>query len=85
MMANPLKVEKWHEDYGMNTMRISGFPDGELNELKSMEHRESTDKLLEMLDSRNSGIGTVWHNGYGVYGVWYDNEYAYVRIGKSCD
>lgn len=84
-MAQPLKVEEWHRLSGMKTMRVSGFTDGELSELKSMEHREATASLLDMLDRRNGNLGTCWHNGYGVYGVWYDNEYAYVNIGTSCD
>lgn len=70
---------------GICTMRVSGFNDGELNELKSMEHREAVDKLIEMLDSRNNREGTAWACGYGIYGVWFDNEYAYVNIGSSCD
>lgn len=78
-------IENIHASSTMNTMRISGFKDGELSELKSMEHHEAGEKLLEMLDDRNGKIGTCWHNGYGVYGIWFDNEFAYVNIGKSCD
>lgn len=73
-------------DFGQTeTIRIGGFNDGELSELKSMEHLEAEDKLLEMLNSRNAGLGNVYHNGYGVRSTWYDDEYAYIRIGKSCD
>ena len=46
---------------------------------------ESKEKLLDMLDNRNGGIGTAWMCGYGVYGLWYDNDAAYLNIGKSCD
>ena len=70
---------------GMKTMRIGGFLDGELSELKSMEHGEAKEKLLQMLDDRNSNTGTCWTCGYGVYGMWFDNEYAYINIGSSCD
>lgn len=70
---------------GMDTMRIAGFADGELSELKSMEHEEARQKLLEMLDSRNNGLGTAWLCGYGVYGLWFDNEFAYLNVGQSCD
>ena len=84
-MNNPLKIEEWQKTAGLQTMRISGFREGELNELKSMEHHEAVIKLLDMLDFRNMGKGTIWHNGYGVYGVWFDNEFAYVNIGSSCD
>ena len=67
------------------TMKITGFSDGELSELKSMEHYESKEALLNMLDRRNSGLGTMWLCGNGVYGLWYDNDAAYMNIGKSCD
>lgn len=80
-----LVIENIHSSNSMNTMRISNFNNGELNELKSMEHNEASEKLLEMLDTRNGNIGTCWHNGNGVYGIWFDNEFAYVNIGKSCD
>lgn len=69
----------------MDTMKITGFSDGELSELKSMEHNESKEVLLNMLDRRNSGLGTQWACGYGVYGLWYDNDAAYLNIGKTCD
>lgn len=70
---------------GLETVKITGFGDGELSELKSMEHYESKDKLLEMLDSRNDGIGTMWACGNGVYGLWFDNEAAYMNVGTSSD
>ena len=70
---------------GMKTMRIGGFSNAELSELKSMEHMEAKDRLLEILDERNNGTGTVWACGYGVYGMWFDNEFAYLNIGSNCD
>ena len=70
---------------GLETVKITGFNDGELNELKSMEHYEAKEKLLDMLDDRNGGQGTLWSGGYGVYGLWFDNEAAYMNIGCSCD
>ena len=80
------KLEHWHDVSNYTeTLRVSGFKDGELNELKSMEHKEACEKLLDMLDSRNEGAGTMYKCGYGVYSVWFDNEYAYMNVGKSCD
>ena len=80
-----LAVDRIQRMGGMDTMKISGFGDGELSELKSMDHYEAKDKLLEILDSRNDGIGTMWACGFGVYGMWFDNEAAYLNIGNSCD
>lgn len=80
-----LDVRKIQSMAGMDTMRIGGFGDGELSELKSMEHHESKEKLLALLDLRNQGLGTTWVCGNGIYGVWYDNEYAYMNVGSSCD
>lgn len=70
---------------GMKAMRIGGFTDGELSELKSMEHHEAKEKLLDLLDNRNNGLGTQWMCGNGVYGMWFDNEYAYLNVGTSSD
>lgn len=70
---------------GMETKRITGFEDGELQELKNMKHYEAKEKLLEMLDKRNGGIGTCWYCGNGTFGLWFDNEAAYLNVGKTCD
>lgn len=80
-----LTIEKKQYSSGMDTMKITGFGDGELSELKSMEHNEAKEKLLDMLDKRNNGTGTQWMCGYGVWELWFDNEAAYMNIGKSCD
>ena len=80
-----LTIEKRPCGNGMDTARIGGFTDGELSELKSMEHFEAREALLDMLNTRNNGIGTAWACGGGVYSLWFDNEYAYMNIGSSCD
>ena len=80
-----LTVDRIQHMGGMDTMKIAGFGDGELSELKSMDHYEAKGKVLEMLDARNDGIGTMWSCGYGVYGLWFDNEAAYLNIGTTCD
>ena len=80
-----LTIERKPCTSGMDTMKITGFTDGELSELKSMEHYESKETLLSMLDNRNDGIGTMWSCGCGIYGLWYDNDAAYMNIGTSCD
>ena len=80
-----LTIEKQDCTRTMDTMKITGFADGELEELKNLPHRESGEKLLEMLDKRNDGIGSTWHNGYGVWSHWFDEEAAYVNIGRNCD
>lgn len=80
-----LKIEKKRYSPGIDEVKISGFSDGELNELKSMEHNEAKEVLLNLLDNRNNGLGSAWHCGYGIYGLWFDNEAAYMNIGSSCD
>lgn len=80
-----LTIDKRPYGSGLNELKISGFNDGELNELKSMEHGEAKEKLIDMLDNRNNGIGTAWACGYGIYGMWFDNEAAYLSVGSSCD
>lgn len=80
-----LRIEKKPYGPGIEEVRVSGFTDSELSELKSMEHREAQEKLIDLLDRRNNNIGTNWANGYGIYGIWFDNEFAYLNIGISCD
>lgn len=80
-----LIIEKQPCTNALDTMKIAGFTDAELSELKSMEHYEAKETLLQMLDDRNEGMGTAWSCGYGVYGLWFDNEFAYLNIGKNCD
>lgn len=80
-----LDVRKDPYTTGLNLVKITGFGNGELSELKSMEHREAEAKLIEILDSRNGGIGSTWAHGYGIYEVWFDNDTAYMSIGSSCD
>ena len=69
----------------MDTMKISGFAEGELESLKKMSNEDARERLLDMLDARNNRIATTWHNGYGIFGLWFDNEFAYLNIGRSCD
>lgn len=69
----------------MDTKKITGFHEGELQKLKSLKNEDARKKLLTILDERNNGIATCWHNGYGIYGLWFDNEAAYLNIGKTCD
>ena len=80
-----LKIEKEKYSGGLDHVKITGFNDGELSELKSMEHSEAQQKLVEMLDNRNNGQGTCYACGYGIYGLWFDNEAAYLSIGNTCD
>lgn len=80
-----LNLKKTRYSSGMDEVKVSGFGDGELSELKSMSHEEAREKIVEILDSRNGGIGTTWACGYGIYGLWFDNEAAYLSIGHSCD
>lgn len=87
-MQKPLTIEEVKtlaSGRNMKVMRIGGFGEGELEELKSKEHDEAKGELLNMIDRRNSGRATVWMRGYGIYGCWFDNEYAYLNVGTSCD
>ena len=80
-----LTLEKRKYSSGIDMMKITGFKAGELNELKSMEHGEAREKIIEMLDSRNDNLGTRLACGNGVYGLWFDNEAAYLNVGSGCD
>lgn len=80
-----LNIEEREYMKDRKIVKVTGWQKSELSELKSMEHYEASEKLIEMLDSRNNGLGSRLHNGYGIYGVWFDNEAAYLNCGTTCD
>lgn len=80
-----MKLERQRYSSGLDTIRITGFEDGELADLKSMPHGDAEKKLIAMLDERNGGEGTRLACGYGIYGLWFDNEAAYINVGTTCD
>ena len=80
-----LKLEQSRYGTSLDMVKITGFNDGELSELKSMEHSEAKEKLIEMMDSRNKNMGSCYANGNGIYGLWFDDEAAYISVGRSCD
>lgn len=85
MKAEAFEVSDFQKNGGVVVKKIAGLTDGELTELKSMPNIDAEGKLMQMLDDRNDNLGTRWQCGYGVYAVWFDNEFAYVSIGTSCD
>lgn len=85
MKALTIRDDERSGSRSMKTKVIGGFQKGELQALKSMPHEKAEELLLTWLDDRNGSIGTRWSCGYGVYGLWFDNEYAYLNVGTSCD
>ena len=84
----PFTITTFRDGFGVKTMQVKGFTKEEMSELLSMDYREFKDKVLDMIDDRMSGLGTCWHNGYGVYSMFTNNLYPdsiFVEIGKSCD
>lgn len=83
-----LEVSQFYEGVSARIMKIDGLSAEELDELNSMDYREMKEKILEMLDARNMGIGTVWACGYGVYSVFMNQQHPmslFVEIGRGCD
>ena len=85
METQPMKIEKFKYTAGLDTLKVTGFSDGELYRLKSMPHSDAESSLIRILNERNNGEGTMYSCGYGIYGIWFDNEAAYINIGTSCD
>jgi len=80
-----LEVKCIQTGSGLQTMKVSGLTDEELYALKRIPNAQAREQLLDMLDERNNKTGTCWKCGYGVYGLWFDNEAAYFNIGTSCE
>lgn len=84
-MTNPLTLERNPFGMGFDTVRIIGFTDEEMYNLRSLDHHEAIEKIVEILNDRNQGKGEEFRSGYGIYGLWFDNEYVYMRVGDSCE
>ena len=80
-----LKIETEHNRNGYQIKKVTGFTAFELDRLNRMPYQDMKQEALEMLDKRNDGIGTCWHNGYGVYQMWVGADALFVEIGSSCD
>lgn len=80
-----LKIKEGNALCGTRTMEVHGFTESELSELNSMDYNEMKETVLNTLDEYCDGIGTRWHNGYGVYNMWIKDGAVFVEIGKSCD
>ena len=71
--------------HGIKTMRVTGFTNDELNQIRNAEHETAMDMTLDLLDRKNDGIGSCWVCGYGVYAMWMDDDSVYFNIGTSSD
>lgn len=80
-----LNIEEIERNAGSVTNKITGFGEDEFYRLKMLPHKKAEVELIQMLDERNMSLGTQWACGYGILGLWFDNEAAYVRVGTSCD
>ena len=78
-------IEEVASGESMRVMQISGFADGELEILKSMNdqnYQEAGKTLLDMLDERNDEIGTILWRSDGVFAWWFTSDNAYVVTGR---
>ena len=80
-----LKISAWDGDRRSTTHKVTGFEEGELYKLKMLPHYKAEEELIRILDERNENLGTRLARGYGILGLWFDNEAAYIRTGNSCD
>ena len=87
-MNEALQVTTFYEGYGSKVMKVDGFSDSDLDDLRRMDYRDMIQQVLEALDKCNGGMGTQWKAGYGVFSAYMNGQYPksiFVEIGKSCD
>ena len=84
-VAKPLIIEKNPFGMGDNIRKITGLTDEQLRELKSLENKKAMHKLLDIIDEHNDGLGTQWWRSDIVSSLWFDNEFAYVKLFDPCD
>ena len=83
---NDLKVELQYSDSTYNTYLIEGLSVKEQNTiLNSDSFSEMKSILADILDEYKPGLGTRWHNGYGIYGINHFGGNLLVKVGRSCD
>lgn len=80
-----LQIEDYRRNIATTVKKITGFSTKELSELNSMDYREMKECVLNTLDRRNNGIGSVWHNGYMVFTAWIRDGAVFLEVGNNCD
>ena len=87
-MNEALKVTVFYEGVGSKVMKVDGFSDEDLDDLRRMDYRDMKKQVLDALDACNNNLGTCWQNGNGVLSMYMNGVHPksiFVEIGKSCD
>lgn len=89
-MAEKLIVERVTRGrMGIDTYCVKGFTEEELKQIKQTIADEGVLKaenmILDWLDDRNNGVGSAWHNGFGIYGFTMGEVGCCFDVGNSCD
>lgn len=80
-----LKVDRERQTNRTSIMRITGWTEQELEDLRHLHYQDMKNAVLEELDRRNGGLGTCWHNAYYVFQMWVRDDAVMVEIGNSSD
>lgn len=80
-----LTIEIWRAGFGVNTLKITGFTEAEMEELKHCDYRDLKTRVVEIADERNGNIGTCWTRGYGIYNAWTNDNAVFIEVGSSSD
>lgn len=87
-MSNRLSVETFRNGVGVKVWKVSGFSQEELYRLEHEDYRDMKQDVLNLLDERNSGLGSTWYRGYGVFSMFTNQNYPgciFVETGNNCD
>lgn len=84
-MGDPLKIETFREGLGVRCLKLTGFSEEEIQELAHCDYRDMKNRIVEIANERNSGIGTTWQCGYGIYNAWTHGNEVFIEVGVSCD
>ena len=84
----PFIITQYAPGFGVREMQVKGFTPEEMEEIAGMDSGTMKVTVLDLLDKRNSNLGTNWLRGYGVYGMRLHPalpDSVLVTIGTSCD
>lgn len=84
-MKTPLAIETFREGLGVRCLKLTGFSEEEIQELAHCDYRDMKNRIVEIANDRNSGIGTTWQCGYGIYNAWTHGNEVFIEVGVSCD
>ena len=82
-----LQIQETAHDRTFSTYMVNGLSVAEMNRIFNPQDDDSRqdDRLAEILNKHNPGLGDIWRYGYGIYSIRHVGGHLLVQVGNSCD